>query len=86
MFHVISSGVGEILAQIRELLPMQLRFFISSTPDSEQHTGNLFIRDHHVLLLNLSKKPLHSRTQSPCFESGFLYFESRVFKSQVRFF
>ena len=33
---------------------------------------------YHVteLLLNLCKKPFHSRTQSPYFESGILYFES----------
>ena len=30
------------------------------------------------------QKTLHSRTQSPCFESGFVYFESGFSKVQVR--
>jgi hypothetical protein len=65
----------------------------------QQHSRNLFkdiyriieycykeIIVYHVNYYYLSKKPLHFRTQSPCFESVFFYFESGFSKVKSGFF
>jgi hypothetical protein len=40
---------------------------------------------NNYCLIILCKKPFHSRTQSPCFESGFFYFESGFSKVKSEF-